>query len=189
MNSPVKTKPKFVLRPVFDAGLTTIYAVAAAALCVVIVPIVLGVLIYVLFAFMGISHVIAPGFLFGGLFVLCLALTPPIYFEIRKRAFQRTFFAFYDDYVDFQYWQFLLQPRRGRIQYRDISDVYQEAGTLQAQRMLTNLLIYVPRLSQRMGMQGNFSGLKIPDLRQSANDLARVVAVIEGPQEGRTAVG
>jgi hypothetical protein len=174
-----KKKPRFVLRPYFDTGLNTVYSFMAAGVCLLLLPLTFGAFFYVLFLLAGFGAFISMGVIYGTFFVLCLALTPAIFFEIRKRALQRTFFAFFDDYLDFQYWQFYLQPRRGRLRYADIQDVFQKAGTLQAQRMLTSLFLHVPGLALRLGRQGGFSGLVIPDLKQSTNDLSRVTDIVE----------
>jgi hypothetical protein len=174
-----KKKPRLVLRPYFDMGLNTVYAFIAAGVSLAVVPIVFGTVLYVLFLLLGLGAYVSAGFIYASLFVLCLAFTPAIFFEVRKRALKRTFFAFYDDHLDFEYWQFYLQPRRGRLRYAEIQDVFQQAGTLQAQRMLTSLFLHVPGLAQRMGRQGGFSGLVIPDLKQSASNLSRVTDIIE----------
>jgi hypothetical protein len=190
MTTTAKQKPRFVLRPSFDAGLTTVYAFFATLVCTAVIPLLLGTFIYVLFTFLGLAAYVSPGLVFGALLVGCIAFTPPIFFEIRKRALKRTFFAFYDGHLDFQYWHFYLQPRRGRVQYRDIDDVYQQAGTLQAQRMLTSLFIYIPRFGQRgMAAQGGFSGLIVPDLRLAANDMTKVVSLLENPEAAQLAAG
>ena len=190
MTMAAKQKPRFVLRPSFDAGLTTLYAFFATLVCTAVIPLVLGTFIYVLCALLGIAGFVSPGVLFGILLVGCIAATPPVFFEIRKRALKRTFFAFYDGHLDFQYWHFYLQPRRGRVQYRDIEDVYQQSGTLQAQRMLTSLFIYIPRFGQRgMAAPGGFSGLVVPDLRLAANDMTKVVSFLANPEAAQHATG
>src|SRR6218665_1687466 len=137
-----RQQPLLTIRPHFDQGLVTLQAVLFTAAAFLLVAIICGTLFYILLMLIGLG--ISAGYVYGLFLVASLVVLPPLFFELKKKAYSRTFFRFYDDYLEFQYFQFMLSQRRGRVRYRDVSDVVQAGGALQSQRMLTSILIMVP---------------------------------------------
>lgn len=170
-----KKRPLLSVRPYFDSGLTMVQAAIFAAAGFLPVTIIGGMVVYFLFIILGIARFVPASGVFGFFLVAALAGLPPLFYEIKKRAFQRTLFNFYDEYIDFQYFHFYINRRRGRVRYRDISDINQHASALQEQRRLTTIYLYVPG----MGYQRGFSGLKMEDLLQSKSYLTKIMDIVE----------
>lgn len=170
-----KKRPLLSVRPYFDSGLTMVQAAICAAVGFLPVTIVGGIVVYFLFMILGLARFVPASGVFGFFLVVSLAGLPPAFYEIKKRAMQRTLFNFYDDYIDFQYFHFYINRRRGRVRYRDISDINQHASALQEQRRLTTIYLYVPGMSYQRG----FSGLKLEDLQQSRGYLTKIMDVVE----------
>lgn len=171
-----RQQPLLTIRPHFDQGLVTIQALLFTAAAFLLVTIIGGTLFYILLQLIGLGRFIAAGYVYGLFLVASLVVLPPLFFEMKKKAYSRTFFRFYDDYLEFQYFQFMLSQRRGRVRYRDVSDVLQAGGALQSQRMLTSILILVP------GMNYNpraFSGVKIEDVPQKLDLMHKILELIE----------
>ena len=169
-----RQQPLLTIRPHFDQGLVTLQAVLFTAAAFLLVTIIGGTLFYILLMLIGLG--ISAGYVYGLFLVASLVVLPPLFFELKKKAYSRTFFRFYDDYLEFQYFQFMLSQRRGRVRYRDVSDVVQAGGALQSQRMLTSILIMVP------GMNYNpraFSGVKIDDVPQKLDLMHKIMELIE----------
>lgn len=174
-----RPQPLLTIRPHFDQGLVTIQALLFTAVGFLLVTLIGGTLFYILLQLIGLGRFVAPGYVYGFFLIGSLVLLPPLFFELKKKAYSRTFFRFYDDYLEFQYFQFMLSQRRGRVRYRDVSDVVQAGGALQSQRMLTTLLILVP------GMNYNpraFSGLKIEDVPQRLDLMPKILDLIENSE-------
>ncbi len=171
-----RQQPLLTIRPHFDQGLVTVQALLFTAAAFLLVTIIGGTLFYILLQLIGLGRFIAAGYVYGLFLVGSLVVLPPLFFELKKKAYSRTFFRFYDDYLEFQYFQFMLSQRRGRVRYRDVSDVVQAGGALQSQRMLTSILILVP------GMNYNpraFSGVKIEDVPQKLDLMHKILELIE----------
>jgi len=170
-----KKRPILSVRPQFDTGLAMVQSLMAAGVLFLPITIVGGMVIYFLFMITGIAKFIPASAVFGFFLIGSLAGIPPLFYEIKKRALQRTLYNFYDDYIDFQYFHFYLNRRRGRVRYRDVSDINQHASALQEQRRLTTIYLYVPTMNFARG----FSGVKMEDLPQSKGYLTKVMDLIE----------
>lgn len=181
-----KKKPLLSIRPHFDPGLAVYESVPATLLSVVMGTGVIGTFLYIIFSFIGLGKFISGGAIYLCVFLLCLALTPAVFYEVKRRAFARTAFHFYDGYLEYQNFRFYINRRRGRVRYDDIADVTQRASFLEGLHGLTTVYIYVPN----MGYQSNqpFAGLKIVDIPDRSNAAARILDVIEGSAAQNTAV-
>jgi hypothetical protein len=136
----------------------------------------LGTFFFILLMVIGLGRHLSGSAIYGFFFGLSILGIPPLFYELKKRAFQRTIYNFYDDYMDFQYFHFYLNRRRGRVRYSDISDIAQHASALQEHQRLTTVYIYVPG----MGLQARgFSGLKLTDLPQAKDYMTKIMDIIE----------
>lgn len=173
-----KKRPLLSIRPHFDPGLTMVQSLMVTALGFLVVTVAAGFVTYILFALVGLDRYFGLFGVFGFYMVVSIAGLPPLYYELKKRAFQRTLYNFYEDYMDFQYFHWYLNRRRGRVWYRDIADVTQHASALEEHQRLTTIYLYVPNMAGGNGQRG-FAGLKLEDLQQSKGYLTKVMDVLE----------
>lgn len=171
-----RQQPLLTIRPHFDQGLVTVQSLLFTAVAFLLVTIIGGTIFYVLLQLIGLGRFVAAGYVYGLFLVGSLVVLPPLFFELKKKAYSRTFFRFYDDYLEFQYFQFMLLQRRSRLRYRDVSDVVQAGGALQTQRMLTSILIMAPNMNYNPRA---FSGVKIDDVPQRLDLMPKILDLIE----------
>ncbi|HYD19300.1 MAG TPA: hypothetical protein VEF76_12565 [Patescibacteria group bacterium] len=171
-----KKRPLLSIRPHFDPGLAMVQSLMFTAVGFVVVTIVAGMLTALLMSIVGLGKYVGMS-VFGFYMVVSIAGIPPLFYELKKRAFQRTLYNFYEDYVDFQHFQWYLNRRRGRVWYRDLADITQHATALQEHQRLTTIYLYVPNMSGYN--QRGFSGLKLEDLQQSKGYLTKLMDVLE----------
>lgn len=176
-----KKRPYLSVRPQFDPGLAMVQSILVTVAGFFVLTVVGGVFTLILFMIIGLSHYISSSFVFGFYMLASIAGIPPLFYEMKKRALQRTLFNFYDDYLDFQYFQFYLNRRRGRIWYRDIADITQHASAPQEHQRLTTISLYVPGLN---AYQRGFSGIKMEDLPQSKGYLTKIMDVVQYSMTG-----
>jgi hypothetical protein len=174
-----KKQPVLTVRPHFDQGLVTVQALLFTAVAFLLVTVIGGTLFFILLHLVGIGRFFSAGHIYGLFLVGSLVVLPPLFFEIKKKAWGRTFFRFYEDYLEYQYFQFLISPHRGRVRYRDVDDVLQAGGALQNQRMLTTILISVPGMNRHPRA---FSGLRIEDVPQKLDLMPRILDLIENSE-------
>lgn len=173
-----KKKPLLSIRPHFDQALAFYESLPATMLSVVVGTGVLGTFFYIILSFIGLGRFISGGTVYLCFFLLCLALTPAVFYELKKKAFSRTAFHFYDGYLEYQNFRFYISRRRGRVRYDDIADVAQRASFLEGLHGLTTVYIYVPN----MGYQSNqaFAGIKITNIPDRSNAAGRILDLIGG---------
>lgn len=174
-----KKAPILTIRPLFDQGLTTVQAVLFTAVAVLPATIIVGTLLFVLFGLIGLGSFINASYLYGLILVAGIVCLPPVFFEMKKKAYGRTVFHFFEDHVDYQHMPFYLSLRRSRLRYRDITDVRMEGQMLQEQRRLTNIMIYVPSMAPSPRA---FGGIKIPDVPMSQDYMMRIMDLIESSE-------
>ncbi len=172
-----KKKPILSIRPRFDKALTLAESASVTLIVTAAVTSVLGLFLYILFSLIGLTAFVGAGGIFLTLFVLCLTMTPPAYFEIKKRALARTAFHFYEGYFEFQAFNYYLIRKRARVRYDDVADVTQVSRFLQGLNGLASIYIYVPSMGYQT--RGNFAGVKIHDVPDNANMVARILDLIE----------
>jgi hypothetical protein len=174
-----KTPPLFALRSRFDQALTLVEAAPAGVVGAVFSAFVAGTAVYILLSIIGLGRFLSVEGVLGLFFVLGFALSPAAYYEIKKFAYKNTFYAFYDDWLEYQEFRFFVTRRRGRVRLRDIRDVYERASPLQARRTLTSLYLAVPGMNPAAERQGGFSGLKILDVPENSGARDKIVELIE----------
>lgn len=179
-----KKAPLLLIRPQFDAGLAMIHSLVAGAIGTFVLTIGGGTFLYILLSLLGLGKFISAGHVYGFCLLAGVLSLPALFFEIKKKAYQRTVYHFHADHVDYRYYRFYLSLRRGRVRYRDISDISQQATTLQEQRRLATVYLYVPGMDYR---RDGFSGLKIPDLPRAQDYMTRIMDVIEKGQQAPAA--
>lgn len=174
-----KTQPLLVVRPHFDQGLVTVQALLFTAASFLLTTMIGGTLFFILLHVIGIGRFFNAGHIYGLFLIASIVMLPPLFFELKKKAYARTFFRFYEDYVEYQYFQFLISPRRRRVRYRDIGDVFQAGGALQGQRMLTTIAVTVPGLNPHPRA---FSGFKIEDVPLKLDLMPRILDLVENSE-------
>lgn len=173
-----KKRPILTVRPQFDTSLAMVQALLATLIGVLPVTFIAGTIIFLLFNMIGLGRFISAGYVYGFFLVLSVAGIPPLFFEVRQRAYQRTVYNFYEDYIDFQYFHLLINRRRGRVRYEDITDINQQASALQEQRRLTNVYIFVPTLGYMQPRA--FPGLVLKDLPIAKGYMNQIISILEG---------
>lgn len=171
-----KNAPILTIRPLFDQGLVTVQAVLFAVVAVLPVTVIVGTVLFMLFGLLGLGRFIDAGYLYGLILVIGIVGLPPLFFEMKKKAYGRTVFHFFEDHADYQHMPFFMGLRRSRLRYRDIADVRMEGQMLQEQRRLTNIVIYVPSMAPNPRA---FGGVKIPDVPISQDYMIRIMDLIE----------
>lgn len=135
--------------------------------------------IFILLNIVGLGRFVSAAALYDIFFILSLALTPALYYEVKKNAWRRTVFRFFDDYLEYQDFKFLITRRRGRVRLRDITDVYERASPLQARRVLTTVYLSIPNMAGPNNIRGAFTGLKIADVPENGGLQERIIELIE----------
>ena len=153
-----------------------VYALGVGAAGALVCTVMGGSLLYGLLSLIGVGRFISVGYIFGFALIVSIVAIPPLFFELRKRSLARTVYHFFGDHLEFQYFQFLISPRRGRVRYDGVQDVYQNASALQAHRQLTSIYLYVPGMRYR---QAGFAGLEIADVPQRKDYMNRIIDIIE----------
>lgn len=169
--------PVFSIRPSFDQPLAIVYSILAMVVGTVVVTTLGGLLMTLLLLLLGLSRLIPPGYVFGLLLVASIVVIAPVFFDLRRKAYMRTVWHFYETHVDYQTFHFYLGRRRGRLHYRDIRDVSQRASALQEQRGLTTLYLYAPSMSYQP--RSSFAGLRIFDVPLREDYTSRIMNIIE----------
>lgn len=173
-----RKRPILSVRPQFDTALAMVQALIALVVGFLPVTIIAGTIFYLLLNIIGLGRFVSASGIYGFFLLLSAAGIPAVYYEMRRRAYRRTAFNFYDDHIDFQYFHFLINRRRGRVRYEDITDITQQASALQEQRRLTNIYLYVPTLDYMQ--QRGFAGLVMPDLPLTRGYMNQVMDIIDG---------
>jgi hypothetical protein len=175
-----KRRPILTVRPKFDSGLAMVEALVVTLGGFIVTTIALGTFFFILLSMIGLGRHISASGIYGFFFGLSVLGLPPLFYEVKKRAFQRTIYNFYDDYMDFQYFHYYINRRRGRVRYVDIADIAQHASALQEHQRLTTIYLYVPGMG--MGQRGAFAGLKLADLPQAKDYMTKIMDIIEQRQ-------
>ena len=171
-----KPRPILSVRLQFSNTMTMVQCLLVVLPGSMTATFLVGAFFFIILSMMG-AKVSASG-IFAVFFALSLVVIPPVFYEIKKRAYKRTAFNFYQGYLDFQYFRYYLNRRRGRVRYADIVDVSQHASMLQEHQRLITIDLYIPAMGLRR--QGDFSGLHLTDVPRSQDYLTKVIDLIEG---------
>jgi hypothetical protein len=180
-----KKKPIFAIKPTFDKPLVACEAALAALGGIVICVFLLATFVFIIFNIIGLGSIAGSG-LYHLFFFIGLIASPVLYFELKRTAYRRTVYLFYDDYMEYQDFRFLLTRRRGRLRYEEISDVYENAGMMQSRRLLTTVYVVVPGMPTGMARNtpGAFNGVKIPDVPENGGYADRIIAIVQAYMQG-----
>lgn len=173
-----KKRPILSIRPHFDPGLAMVQSLIVTAGGFIVVTIIGGILAYFLLSLILPSKFVKLSYVLQFFALVSIAGIPPLFYEIKKRALQRTLYNFHVDYLDFQFFHFYLNRRRGRLWYRDIADITQHASALQEHQRLTTIYLYAPVMAGSYGHRG-FPGLKLEDLPQAKGHLSKIMDVVD----------
>ena len=174
----MKNKPPLLhIRPQFSSLVSILESLVIAFVGTVMITFVGGIILIALFSLIGLGRFISGGTIFTTLFVLGLIALPPLYYEIKRRACQKTFYNFYDNYVEFQRFQYLINRRIGRIGYRDITNIAENSNFIQQREKLTSVYLFAPDITP--AMNGEFPGLKMTDIPQSGKQSKQIRDLID----------
>ncbi|MEZ0260231.1 MAG: hypothetical protein ACAH80_04435 [Alphaproteobacteria bacterium] len=169
-----KKRPLLSVRPTFDSSLTLLQSLGVSVLGIFVLTILLGTFFYIILSFINPR---AAGAAYWFFLIVSGFGVPIFFFELKKKAYQRTLFNFHEDYLEFQYFKLYLNRRRGRVRYSEITGIDQHASALQDHQRLTTIYISVPTMGYR---RGGFAGLELYDLPQAKNYLTKITDIVEG---------
>ncbi len=172
-----KKTPLLTVRSQFSSLLATLESLGATLVGTAALTFIGGTIFLALAALTGLSKIISGGSIYMTLAVLGIVVLPPIYYEIKRGAYRRTIYNFYDDYLEFQHFQFLVNRRVGRIGYREITSVAEHANFVQEHEKLTTVYLVVP--SMRYQSRGAFSGIKISDVARAEQLTGKILDLID----------
>lgn len=172
--------PLLHICPKFSSLVAILESLVVALAGAVLLTFVGGIILLALFSLIGLSQFIPANMLFMTLFILgCVAL-PPLYYEIKRKACQNTYYNFYNDYVEFRRFQYLINRRIGRIRYRDITNVTEHSNFVQQREKLTSVFLFAPDITP--ALNGEFPGLKMTDIPQSGEQISQILGLIDQSQ-------
>lgn len=179
-----KKRPILSIRPHFDPGLAMVQSIMVTAVGFIVVTAVGSILTYIILSLILPAKFVKFGVILQFFMLISIAGIPPLFYEIKKRALQRTLYNFHVDYLEFQFFHFYINRRRGRLWYQDIADITQHASFLQEHQRLTTIFLYAPSMLGIYGRRG-YPGLKMEDLPQSKGYLNKVMDVVDMSLTGR----
>lgn len=172
-----KKTPLLTIRPKFSSFLATIESLAAALVGTTALVSVGGTLFLALVSLAGLGRFMSGSGIYTTFAILGMAFLPPFYYEIKRKACRRSLYNFYDDYLEFQHFRFLVNRHVGRISYREITNVAEHANFVQEREKLTTIFLFVP--SMRYQSRGAFSGIKITDVARSEQLTGKILDMID----------
>ena len=182
----MENKPPLLhIRPNFSSFVAILESLIVSLVGIMMLTFVGGIILLALFSFIGLGRFISGSTIFATLFIFGLVVLPPLYYEIKRKACKNTFYNFYDNYVEFQRFQYMINRRTGRIGYRDIINVVENANFIQQREKLTSVYLFAPDIA--LAMNGEFPGLKMTDIPQSRAQIKRIFSLIEQGNNPQTA--
>lgn len=175
-------QPFHVFRPHFSTRQSVFEAVPLTLIVAAVLTLLGGTFMVVLGAILGAGKWLSLQHVYSVLFWGTLIFFPAVYFEFKRKAYRRTLYRFYDDFLDFQQFEFLLLRKVGRIQYTDIVDVAEEAGWIQDHENMMTLRLYTPALPlQTRGIFPglSFSGLILSNIPRGEGNARKIMSLIE----------
>src|SRR5882724_2110176 len=95
-----KRRPILSVRPKFDSGLAMIQSLAMTLGGFIVTTVLLGTVFFIFLSIVGLGRHLSASGIYGFFCAASLLGIPPIFYEVKKRALQRTIYNFYDDYMD-----------------------------------------------------------------------------------------
>ena len=173
----MKEKPILTVRPKFDSTYTMMQSIPVALLGMVAGAFIGGVFFSIVFSVLGITKFVSIGSIFLGCALLGFFTAPTVFYEMKRKAYHRTIYNFYKDRVEFQKFFWLIQRKRGRVRYSDISDLLQESGFFQQQRNLLTVLLFSP--GSGFEDQNRFPGVKLDDLSSKNRMGSKIQTILD----------
>lgn len=155
--------PILTLRPKYVGDLVRLETVLYCAAATFALTILGGVLIMILSMILGLGWLIPPWLGFFALLVACLVLLPSYIQKTIKGNMASSFCKFYADHLLYQNYQWLIFKRRGRIKYRDISDIAERSNVFQSKYDIGDIWIIAPNVP--MDASQRFPGIKIKSIK------------------------
>jgi len=181
----MENKPPLLrIRPHFSSFIAILESLVVSLVGIVMSTFVGGMVLLVLFSFIGLGRFISGGTIFATLFIFGLVVFPPLYYEIKRKACKNTFYNFYDNYVEFQRFQYMINRRTGHIGYRDIVNVAENANFIQQREKLTSVYLFAPDITPAMNRE--FPGLKMTDIPRSGDQIKQIFSLIEQSNNPQT---
>lgn len=182
-----KPRPVMTVRPRFVPHMAMIEALGATLVGTALLTMMGGTLLLILLALTGLTRFM-PGWMPHYIMLTAgIVALPPLYYEAKRRAYDRTWYAFYEDYLEFQAFSWMINRQTGRVRYTDIADISQTASALQERENLKTIFLFVPAMGYRNPR--GFSGVSLPDIAEGKGFGAKIQDLIERAQGGRMASG
>lgn len=172
-----KTAPLFTVQPQFIPRLTVIEAFITALAGTLLLTLVGGTILFMLCALLGISKILPVWFLYFIFFAASVVIIPPLYFELKKKAYAQTQFSFFPDHLEYKNFEWLILPRRGRIKYSAIEGLSRKTNFLQTPHQIESLRLHVPGLPFQSF--NRFQGLNLPDILTEKNYGEQIEGLLE----------
>ena len=176
----MEEKALLKFRPVYPREPSWAEAAQVAVIGTVLLTIFGGTLFLILLAITGLDHFI-PYWLMPTMCFLAGAVgLPPWYNEMKRRAYKKSYYAFYEDRVEFEWHPvlFFQEQVRDKLYYYDIENIGQRATFWQRQAGLCSIYIFAP-VMQNPDRQG-FMGLKVLDVPSNKNLQERIEGLVTG---------
>jgi hypothetical protein len=171
------TKALLKIRPTFVHKIAMVEALLVGILGAVFGTVLLGVILTILFMLLGLGSFM-PGWLGFALgFLISITILPAGYFELKKRAYQKSAFLFFADHLEFRDFNIFMNRNTGRIRYAEISDVFEKSNLLQQMEDIKTIYLQAPRFGLRD--RTGFAGIKIKDVPIGQGMGRQIVDLIE----------
>jgi hypothetical protein len=179
-----KKSPAFTIRPVFSPLLAACEAIPLGVTGAVGTTFAGGIFLTILLSMIGLGWLVGNEFFYLFIFVLSTVLLPFLYYDLKRKAHQRTFYSFYDDYFEYQHYLYFLNRHTARVWYKDINDITEHANFVQERENLITLYLFVPSMplqkrGGRFQTSNAFSGVKLADVDSKADWGGKILALID----------
>ena len=178
INPPTEqAKALLKIRPTFVHKIAMIEALLVGIVGAVFGTVTLGVILTILFMLIGLGSFMPGGLAFMLAFVISITLLPAGYFELKKRAYQKSAFLFFADHLEFRDFNIFMNRNTGRIRYNEITDVFEKSNMLQQMEDIKTIYLLAPRYGLRD--RSGFAGIKIKDVPIGQGMGRRIVDLID----------
>jgi len=188
----MKQKSNFAVQPNFIPSVMVVKSFTYGLVGAICLTFGGGIFLMLLLTLLGLSSFMSIGKIFTGLFLLGFICIPIIYYEIKRKNVRATYFRFYDDWVDFSYFSgWLLNRKKGRLYYTDITDMVQNSNFFQRFGNLKTIELHAPNTSFYERGQ-NFVGIVMEDILIGKGDGEKIQDLLQrvyDAQVGRPAGG
>ena len=175
----MKQKPNFSVQPNFISSVMMVRAFTYGLIGAIALTFGGGIFLMLLFTLLGLSALMSIGTIFTGMFLLGFIGIPIVYYEIKRKNARTTYFKFYDDWVDFSYFSgWLLNRKKGRLYYGDITDMVQNSNFFQRFGNLKTIELHAPNTSFYERGQ-DFVGILMEDILIGKGDGEKIQDLLQ----------